>query len=116
VHTYRRLRLISPQDAEADSDIRSLRSKVDAIPERQKAGPLDLEDAAVTVLAGRIIETQLVRSTSGWRLTLPRNIVELWGIKPGHNDAVVLFSGGYIEIWSVEELKEAYSVSLKDLA
>jgi len=113
MHTYRRLRLLSAHDVEASSEV--LRLKEIGGVQEQKGGPLDFEEPGSVVLAGRILERQLARSTSGWRLTLPRNVVELWEIRPGNNSAAVLISGGYVEIWSIDALRDAYSVPLRDL-
>lgn len=113
VQTHRRLRLLSRQDVEADSLSRHLREMV-AVTEN-KVPPLDLGESALAVLAGQLKERDLIHTSSGWKLTLPRSIIALWRISSESNDVAIVVSDGYIEIWSIVELAAAYDVPLERL-
>lgn len=106
--------MLSPLNVESDSTVLALKRRLETVNE-EKVAASHFEDEAAVVLPGRLVESRLAYSTIGWRLALPKSIVELWGIRPGNNNATVLLAGGYIEIWSMEALKDAYSGSLWDL-
>src|SRR5580693_1558004 len=94
---FGRSRLLSSQDVEANATLATLLDRISSASERGTTGPLDFEDEADVVLPARFVETRLSLSEVGWRLTLPRTIVSMWGLRPPGNEVCILISRGYIE-------------------
>lgn len=79
--------------------------------------PFQAEDSSSAALGARILRVRLSPLGPGWRLTLPKDPVGLFG-RPAqntHNTVYLLFSDGYLEIWSVEHLIESMQVPLNQV-
>lgn len=107
-----RCRLLSASDAESDASVKSLKARIEAELNRPIPNPLEFHDEAAIALALRLVSVQVTPPQPGWRLTFPRPIAAIMGLRPGESDIAGLFLHGYIEFWSVEVLRAAANTPL----
>jgi hypothetical protein len=99
-----RFRLLSDAEAAANEEISSIRSLIIDGPEMSDVLPTDFEPAERAARLGRLIPTTLsLSSSSGWRLSIPRQVA------PKEETFVLLFSLGRLEIWRLEVYNAALS-------
>jgi hypothetical protein len=99
-----RFRLLSDEEAAADGELGLIRSLIVDGPRPPDSSPAIFEPAERAARLGRLIPTTLSpSSTSGWRLSVPKNIASK------EDPFVLLFSSGRLEIW----LSAAYTAALE---
>ena len=109
-----RYRLISAEEFEAVPELVSLRTGNVATEADTFPDPLDFEDSEVAAMPTRFLQTDLKPFQQTWRVALPRIAIEM--ITNETNKTVaLLFSGGHLEVWSLESLKAAFSRPLKNI-
>ena len=76
--------------------------------------PFEAESSAAAALSARLLPTRLSPRGPGWRLTIPKNVLGLVRYETVDADNIVylLFSDGYLEVWSPEALGDAAAAPL----
>jgi hypothetical protein len=110
-----RLRLLSQEEVSGDPEIASIRSQISATADETKGGVLDFEDAPLVALAVRLVDTLLSPPPPGWRLTLPKVLLDILQISRAESQVVMTMSKGYIELWTTEVWNAAVSTPLDQI-
>jgi hypothetical protein len=99
--------MVSTEEFEASPGFASIRTNLLAESGDSSQDPLEFEDATVAVLATRFLQAQLTPPPPAWRLILPRIVTALMELDEDSNTVALLFSKGYIEIWSLDTFRSA---------
>lgn len=106
-----RFRLMSDSQTEQNEHLREIRSAILEGP-TENVGATIFESNDRAALLGRLVPTTLAFHNSSWRLALPEQIVP---DPKEHENFVLLFSLGYLEIWSTDVYDAARTVPLDSL-
>lgn len=113
-----RCRLLSQEQVDASEALKTIAARIASPPLRDSAiEPFQAESSASAALTARLLLTTLSPTGKGWRLTLPRQALEECGAGGKVTETVVhlLFSDGYLEIWSAEHLNQALKAPLEQV-
>ncbi len=110
-----RYRLLSLDQVNASPLLKQLRMRIEiAAPPEPETGPINVESPQMAALAARLFPATLSHGEVGWRITLPKDLPPAGAIKYGSN-LVLLFSQGYLELWTVETLSRSLETPLDQL-
>jgi len=110
-----RYRLLSDKQVRESARLNVVAERVSSHPQPdQEIEPFQAEDSSSAALAARLLQVRLSPLGPGWRLTLPKDRLGLFGRPATKTDNTVylLFSDGYLEIWSVDHLIESIQAPL----
>jgi hypothetical protein len=110
-----RCRLLSETEVEADHNLKSLLERINAEVNTSGATLIDFHDEASIALALRLLPVQITPPRPGWRLTLPREIAAIMGLRPGESDLAALFTQSHVEFWTIKGLRSAVGPSLTEI-
>ena len=110
-----RYRLLSDKQVDESARLRAVAESVSRPqPPDPEIEPFQAEDSSSAALGARILRVRLSPRGPGWRLTLPKDPVGLFGRPAKNTDGIVylLFSDGYLEFWSIDHLVESMRAPL----
>jgi len=110
-----RLRLLSSVEAKSDAGWQSLSDAIDAEARRPIGSAIEFHDEASALVGLRLFAIEISPPGPGWRLTLPRAIAAIMGIRPKENVFAVLLAQDRIEIWTLEAARASLATPLADL-
>jgi hypothetical protein len=110
-----RFRLLSSAEAEGDAGCQSLRDEIDAEAGRPIGSAIEFSDEASALVGLRLLPVEIAPPGPGWRLTLPRAIAMIMGIRPKEHIFAVLPTKGHIEFWTQGAVHASLTTSLTDL-
>lgn len=77
-----RCRLLSAAEFEVDKGCLALKAAIDAELDRPGSSAIEFRDEARAVLGMRLIQIEVAPPGPGWRLSLPRALLEIMEIRP----------------------------------
>jgi hypothetical protein len=110
-----RCRLLSSAEFEGDKGCLALKAAIDAELDQPTGSAIEFRDDALAVLGVRLIPIEIAPPGPGWRITLPRCLIEITRIRPGESSVALIFFHEHVEIWTLETLRAATAVPLAEL-
>lgn len=110
-----RHRLLSDEQVNKSERLKTIKLRSSNPPEPDPTvEPFEAESSASAAVTARLLPVTLSPPEPGWRFSIPKNALGLVGSGPDNNDRLVylLFSDGYLEVWSVEHLADAVQAPL----
>jgi hypothetical protein len=98
-----------------DTDLKSLRAQIAAELNIPTSTALDFRNEASATLPLRLLAVQITPPDPGWRLTLPRPVATIMGVRPGESELAGLLIQNHIEIWTIETLRSAMNIPLHQI-
>jgi len=109
-----RLKLITPERAQVDSEFQSLRRYVEEQAGRPIESAIYFRDPSLAILGLRLIPIEITASGPGRRLKLPRVVAAAFDIAPGVS-SVALIADQEIEIWNLETFRSSIAAPFPEL-
>lgn len=113
--TRGRYRLIPVTEVDSTPNLVALREQIANAGIEVNQSATDFEDDTSSVLAARFIETELSRAAREWKLALPAIVMDIFGIRPGKDKAVIVPAGRYIEVWEIDTFNSALDSSWDEM-
>lgn len=103
-----RYRLLSEADVERSATLKRVIQRITEAPDPDEDDdPFEAQDSASAAVVGLVLRVKLLHTKGvGWRLQIPRNSYP-FASQAGHSGFYVLFSQGYLELWTLESLNHA---------
>jgi hypothetical protein len=105
-----RYRLLSREQVDSSVRLKALAEQIYNPPEPDpETEPFEAESSASAALSARLLPARLSPRGPGWRLTIPKNALGLvrYETVDIDNTLFLLFSDGYLEVWSPEAVADA---------